>query len=70
MSDEVTALTKALGAEPPESVAALPSDVLGRLTAQIEAGRQHHYEVAAEAVRTAIKGAPLPVRGIVKKALT
>ncbi len=70
MSDEVTALTKALGAEPPKSVAALPPEVLGRLAAQIEAGRRHHNEVAAEAVRTAIKGAPLPVRGIVKKALT
>jgi hypothetical protein len=70
MADELEALTRVLGAAPPASIAALPPDVLRRLTGQIEAGRRHHLRVAEDAVRAAIKGVPLPVRGIVKKALT
>lgn len=70
MPDEVAALTDALGAAPPDTVAALPPDVLRRLVDQIEAGRRHHQRVAERAVQAAIKGVPLPVRGIVRKALT
>ena len=70
MSDELDALIAALGTEPPASVASLPPDVLRRLTDQIEAGRRHHRQVAERTVQAALKGVPLPVRGIVRKALT
>ncbi len=70
MSDELAALTESLGAAPPASVAALAPEVLRRLTEQIEAGRRHHRQVAEDTVQAALKGVPLPVRGIVRKALT
>jgi hypothetical protein len=70
MSDELVALTASLGAAPPASVAALDPEVLRRLTEQIEAGRRHHRKVGEDTVQAALKGVPLPVRGIVRKALT
>lgn len=70
MPDEVAALTELLGTAPPHSVAQLPPDVLGRLSAQIESGREHHRAVADDAVQKAINSVPLAVRGIVKRALT
>ncbi len=69
MSEEVYELARALRGSPPPQVAALPPEVLRRLTAQIDAGRRHHRAVADRAIETAIKGVPLPVRGIVRKAL-
>ncbi|MFN2562940.1 MAG: hypothetical protein ABR571_16815, partial [Jatrophihabitans sp.] len=61
--------SKALGASPPETVAALASDVLERLANQIDVARRRQAEVMAESVRVAVEGVPLPVRGIVRKAL-
>ncbi|HEU5265919.1 MAG TPA: hypothetical protein VFU35_04425 [Jatrophihabitans sp.] len=70
MSDEIAELTRALRGAPPPAVAALPPHILRRLTAQVNAGRRHHREVADQAIAKAVKGVPLPVRGIVRKALT
>ena len=69
MSDGSARLSAALGERPPDSVAALPSDVLGRLATQIERARKRQADVMAESVRVAVKGVPLPVRGIVRKTL-
>jgi hypothetical protein len=67
--DAAAELRRVLGAAPPDSIANLPAPVLERLVGQIEAAREHHRRVAEDAVRTVISGAPLPVRGIVRKAL-
>jgi hypothetical protein len=67
---EVAELTRALRGAPPTPVAVLPPEVLRRLTAQIDAGRRHHRAVADHAIAMATRGVPLPVRGIVRKALT
>jgi hypothetical protein len=63
-------LDDALGATAPDPVRALPDDVLDRLVAVIEAGRRHHLRVAEQATEKALKGVPLPVRAIVRTALT
>jgi hypothetical protein len=66
----VADLTRALRHIPSAEVAALPPQTLLRLTAQIDAGRRHHRAVADHAIARALKGLPLPVRGLVRKALT
>ena len=63
-------LARALRDTPPTAVAQLPPQTLQRLAAQIDAGRRHHRAVADQAIAKALKGVPLPVRGLVRKALT
>ncbi|MGI8679964.1 MAG: hypothetical protein ACR2LX_15035 [Jatrophihabitans sp.] len=62
-------LAAALRSEPPAAIAALPEDVRTRLAEQIRSARHRQATVVDDAVRTAVKGVPLPVRGIVRKAL-
>lgn len=69
MSDSLTSLTELLGQAPPSSVAGLPDDVLARLAEQITTARRRQKQVVEQAVQTAVTGVPLPVRGIVRKAL-
>ncbi len=66
----VADLARALRDTPSAAIAALPPHTLRRLTAQIDAGRRHHRAVADQAIARAVKGVPLPVRGLVRKALT
>jgi len=65
----VDALSEILRDEPPTSVAALPDDVRARLADQIAAAKKHQAELVVEAEARALAGVPLPLRGIVKKAL-
>ena len=69
MSESLASLAALLGAAPPDSVAGLPDDVLARLADQIDAARRHQKDAVDDSVRTAVTGVPLPVRGIVRKAL-
>jgi hypothetical protein len=62
-------LASLLGADLPEDVRTLPDAVLDRLAGQIERARQEQDRLIAEAVDSAIRGVPLPVRGIVRKTL-
>ncbi len=62
-------LSDVLGAAPPASVAALPDSTLSRLADQIHSARRHQHDVVEKSVRAAVKGVPLPVRAIVRKAL-
>jgi hypothetical protein len=66
----VADLARALRHEPSAAIAALPPHTLLRLAGQIDAGRRHHRAVADQAIARALKGVPLPVRGLVRKALT
>ncbi len=62
-------LADALGAEPPRAVSALPAAVLSRLAGQIEDARRRQASAMDTAVTKALKGVPLPFRGVVRKAL-
>ena len=65
----LSSLEKVLRAEPPASVAALPLDVQDRLAEQIVEVKRRQVVTAQAAVDKAIKGVPLPVRGVVRKAI-
>ena len=69
VSESFASLSALLGAAPPDSVAGLPDDVLARLADQIVAARRLQKDAVDDAVQTAVTGVPLPVRGIVRKAL-
>lgn len=62
-------LQDVLGAEPPPGVQALAPEVQERLAALVDDARRRQARLMASSVETAIKGVPLPVRGVVKKAL-
>lgn len=62
-------LADALGEEPPAAVAALPPEVVARLACQIEDARSRQAAAMESGVRKALKGVPLPLRGVVRKAL-
>lgn len=66
---EQSPLQRALRADPPAGVAALPAEVQDRLADLVDEARRRQARLMTEAVETAIKGVPLPVRGVVKKAL-
>lgn len=53
----------------PPSVTALPEDLRERLAQQVGVAQRHQARVVENAVRDAVKGVPLPVRGIIRKAL-
>lgn len=63
-------LEEALGATPPASVLALPDALRDRLAEQVARARAQQRELTAQAVDRALAGVPLPVRGVVRKALT
>lgn len=62
-------LTAALREVPPPAVAALPLELRQRLADQVRAGRARQRRLGEEAVASALKGVPLPVRGLVRKAI-
>ncbi len=62
-------LAEVLGDEPPAAVRALPPEVLTRLAGQIEDARRRQAAAMESGVKAALKGVPLPLRGVVRKAL-
>lgn len=62
-------LADALGNDPPAAVSALPDEVLIRLAGQIDDARRRQAAAMDTAVKSALKGVPLPFRGVVRKAL-
>ena len=70
MTDDPAAeLERILGAALPAGVADVRPADLTRLAEQVTAARRRQAKVVDDAVRTAVTGVPLPVRGIVRKAL-
>jgi DNA-binding IclR family transcriptional regulator len=67
--DAAAELERLLGAPLPPAVARLPKADLARLAEQVTTARRRQAKVVDDAVRTAVTGVPLPVRGIVRKAL-
>ncbi|MGN6608807.1 MAG: hypothetical protein ACTHMS_17580 [Jatrophihabitans sp.] len=62
-------LSELLRGDLPTSIEALPDATRDRLADQIEAARHTQAARIAEATQTAVDGVPLPVRGVVRKAL-
>jgi len=62
-------LSRILGEPVTDGVAGLPDETLARLADQIAAARSRQSAMLDQAVRQALSGVPLPVRGIVRKAL-
>ena len=62
-------LTVLLGDEPPATVLALPDEARERLVALVATARERQQRLADESVTTALRSVPLPVRGVVRKAL-
>jgi hypothetical protein len=62
-------LADILGEEPPAAVNALPAEVLTRLAGQIEDASSRQAAAMEAGVKQALKGVPLPLRGVVRKAL-
>ena len=58
-----------LGEDLGSVVAAIDEASCARLVTQIKTARVRQNQLIDEAVQTAIKGVPLPVRGLVKRAL-
>ncbi len=67
--DAVPSLTDLLADPPPASVLALPEESRQRLAALLVAARERQQQQGDESVERALKGVPLPVRGLVRKAL-
>ena len=65
----MSSLADALGEEPPAAVSALPEDAQARLAHQIEEARGRQAAEMDATVLAALKGVPLPFRGMVRKAL-
>jgi hypothetical protein len=68
-SDVASDLTDALGVEPSAAVSALPPEVVARLAGQIDDARRRQAAAMESGVKKALKGVPLPLRGVVRKAL-
>lgn len=62
-------LTAILREVPPPAVQALAPELRERLAGQVRAGRARQRRLGEEAVASALKGVPLPVRGLVRKAI-
>ena len=62
-------LAEALGEEPPAAVGVLPDEVLNRLAGQIEDASSRRAAAMEAGVKSALNGVPLPLRGVVRKAL-
>jgi hypothetical protein len=62
-------LTEVLGAEPPATVRALAEETRSALASQVHEARRVTAALNADAVETALRGVPLPVRGLVRKTL-
>jgi hypothetical protein len=62
-------LADALGEDPPAAINALPAQVLTRLAGQVEDARRRQAATMEKSVNAALKGVPLPFRGVIRKAL-
>ena len=69
MKDPLADLADALGRRPPESLATLPRSVLADVTQAVHDARATQAEHLVVALDAALKVAPRPVRGLVRKLL-
>lgn len=69
MNDPLDDLAGALGRRPPEALAALPAARLEDLAAAVREARATQAEQLGAALDGALKVAPKPLRGLVRKLL-
>ncbi len=71
MSDDPLAgLTSALGERPPESFAALPAETLELLGDAVHDARLAQLAALERSLEGALRLAPFPVRGLIRKMVT
>jgi hypothetical protein len=70
MRDPLADLADALGRRPPEALATLPRPALAELTQAVHDARATQAEHLAAALDGALKVAPKPLRGVLRKLLT
>lgn len=68
-SDHTNAVEGLLGSDVAKIFASVEPAAQLRLVGQVEAAQSRQAQLIDDAVQTAVRGVPLPVRGIVKKAL-
>jgi hypothetical protein len=69
MSDPLADLTDALGRRPPEALATLPRAALDDLTRAVHDARATQAQHLAAALEGALRIAPRPLRGVLKRLL-
>ena len=69
MSDPLTDLADVLGRRPPEALATLPRRTLDDLTQAVHDARATQAEHLVAALDGALKVAPKPLRGVLRKLL-
>ena len=67
--DPLADLADALGRRPPEAVATLPRAAVADLTEAVHEARATQADHLAEALDAALKVAPRPIRGLLRKLL-
>ena len=67
--DPSSPLHQVLVDEPPATVAALPDETLATLADLVRAAKRATVELNQQSVDAALRGVPLPLRGVVRKAL-
>jgi hypothetical protein len=68
-SDRTHVVEGLLGSDVAKILASVEPTAQLRLVGQVEAAQSRQAQLIEDAVQTAVRGVPLPVRGIVKKAL-
>ena len=69
-ADPLAALAAALGRRPPESLATLPAETLEQITGAVHAARAAQATALERSLEGALRLAPLPVRGLMRRMLT
>ena len=69
MRDPLADLADALGRRPPDALATLPRATLADLTVAVHEARATQAEHLAAALEGALKVAPKPLRGVLRKLL-
>jgi hypothetical protein len=68
-ADALAPLTEALGRRPPEALATLPAHALADLADAVHDARRTQAEHLVSALDRALKVAPKPIRGALRKLL-
>jgi hypothetical protein len=68
-SDPLAGLTEALGRRPPDALAELPAAALADLADAVHDARRTQGEHLVQALDRALKVAPKPIRGALRKLL-
>ena len=69
-ADPLAGLTAALGERPPASFADLPAETLDLLEGAVHDARRAQLAALAQSLDGALRLAPFPIRGLIRKMVT